>query len=158
MPIDENTKLITYTNKVDLPSLDKGKLYDRALAWCNTYYKNPSDVIREKDVASGIILCKARFKIYKQALKKGEIPTEAGVVQYTLKIEMKDGRFRYSLTDINWKQVSYYPIERWMDTTAPSYSKDYEDYLKQTNLECKKIVAAFVTAMSTENPTLKDDW
>ncbi|MBL0052688.1 MAG: hypothetical protein IPP29_14835 [Bacteroidetes bacterium] len=45
-----------------------------------------------------------------------------------------------------------------MDKNAPSYSKDYADYLQQTNLECKKIIAALVTAMNTENPTKKDDW
>ena len=158
MPVDAITKLITYTDKVELPIMDKGKIYDRALEWCNTYYKNPADVIREKDVASGIILCKARFKIYKMPAKKGDIQTDGGVVQYTLKIEMKTGRYSYTLTVINWKQVAYYAIERWMEKNAPSYSKDYADYLQQTNIEWKKIIAELVTAMNTEDTTKKDDW
>lgn len=159
MPVDETTKLVTYTKVIDLPEHDKGKIYDKALAWANKFYKNPIDVIRDKDVASGIIICKARFKITNPPKKRGEMATDAGMVQYTLKIEMKDNRYKYTLTEINWKQVSYYPIERWMDTRAAGYSNVYSDYLTQANLECNKIVADLVSTMTKADAAKKNsEW
>ncbi|MBK8845807.1 MAG: DUF4468 domain-containing protein [Bacteroidetes bacterium] len=159
MPIDETTKLVTYTNVIEMPDNDKGKVYDKALAWANAFYKNPTDVIRDKDVASGIIICKARFKIMNVPKKRSDITTDAGMVQYTLKIEMKDNRYKYTLTDINWKQVSYYAIERWMDTRAPGYSDSYADYLNQTNQECKKIIADLVSTMVKKDAAKStNDW
>lgn len=158
MPIDDETKLITYSKVVETPDVNRGDLYDRAFAWLSVYYKNPADVLREKDRDAGTMLIKARFKISNPYDKKNEVATAAGDVQYSLKLEFKEGKFRYTLTEINWKQQSYFAIEKWMDKTNQYYSPNWDYYLKQTDNNCKKIVADLEKAITTTKTVKKDEW
>ena len=113
--------------------------------------------MRAVDSLRGTIAGKARFKIYNPADKSG-LRTDAGNVEYSVSLGCKDGRFRYTITDINWKQASYYPIERWEDTTAQSYTKRYLYYLEETDsliFEIRKNLESF---MKTSPAEKKDDW
>ncbi len=157
-PMNAETKLISYSKVVPADSVDKNELYNRALNWANTNYKNPTDVIREKDAAAGKIVCKHRFKITNPPNKDG-FEKDAGLVMYTLTIQVKEGRYKYDLTDINWKQLSYYAIERWMDEKAAGYEKEYDYYLKQTDTTVKKVIADLEKAMTISTRKVKkDDW
>jgi hypothetical protein len=157
MPIDETSKLITYSNVVEMGSTKKDELFGKALAWCNTYYKNPADVIRQKDLEAGTIQCKARFKI-SNPVDKNRVATDAGIVQYTLNLAFKDGKYKYTLTEINWKQVSYYPAEKWMDKTSKSYLPEFDYYLQQVNEEALKIVKDLEKNMKATEVIKKGDW
>ena len=46
LPKNESTGLISYAGKEEVASTPKTVLYERALAWANSFYKNPADVIR----------------------------------------------------------------------------------------------------------------
>jgi hypothetical protein len=159
-PIDNETKLITYDKVVTLPDLKESKkedLYNKALAWANAFYKNPTDVIREKNQEAGKIVCKARFKIQNEKDKTG-FASDAGVVQYTLTIMVKDGRYRYHISNFNWKQLSYYPIERWLDASSPSYNPSYAYYLIQVNDYAYNLIADLEKFMAMKKKDKKDDW
>ena len=113
--------------------------------------------LRATDTIRGTIDGKARFKIYNPPDKTG-LRTDAGNVEYSISLGCKDGKFRYQITDINLKQASYYPIERWADTTALTYSKVFLYYLEQTDSlihEVTKNLEAFMKKSPAEN---KDDW
>ena len=157
LPIDETTKLITYAKVQEISGARKDSLYRKAMSWCLSYFVNPNDVIREKDEADGKILCKARFKIMNPADKKG-FATEGGSVQYTLKLLFKDGRYRMEFTEFNWKQTSYYPCEKWMDTANQYYKPEFEFYLTQLDEKVKEITAALTKSMLEKGPSKKDDW
>lgn len=150
MPLDDKTKLISYTKVKDVTGVSKEGLYKRALSWANTYYKNPTDVIREQDIEQGKIVCKARFKIMNPPDKKG-FSTEGGVAQYTLNLQFKEGRYKYDLTEINWKQPSYYPVEKWMNVENASYKPEFDFYLQQVDDTAKEIISSLDKAMRT-NP------
>ncbi len=159
-PIDNETRLITYDKVVTLTDLKesrKDELYNKVLAWANAFYKNPTDVIREKNQESGKIVCKARFKIQNEKDKSG-FASDAGVVQYTLTLMVKDGRYRYQLSAFNWKQLSYYPIERWLDASAPSYNPSYAYYLIQVNDYAYSLIADLEKFMAMKKKEKKDDW
>src|SRR5262249_39831817 len=79
MPIDPDTKLITYTAVVEVKDVNKAELYRRALGWYNTFYKNPAEVIREKDSVNFKIIGKPRFKLYKETTNGGRM--DGGLVQ-----------------------------------------------------------------------------
>src|SRR5947208_3199555 len=64
LPLDSITKLITYDGIVQVPNMKADALYKRAESWFKTYYKNPSEVIRESDSLKFKITGKPRFKIY----------------------------------------------------------------------------------------------
>ncbi len=158
LPVDSITKLITYESVVQSPGKKADVLYKKALSWFNAYYKNPAEVIRENDSLKFKITGKPRFKIYNPPDKEGT-RTDAGLVQYTITLSAKDGRFKYELTDFNWKQPSYYPSERWMDTKSQMYSPVYPEYLKQVDQYVKEVIRNLMDAMLKEKPVKdKDNW
>ena len=156
--IDKETKLISYSKVVPVDSINKKELYHRAMIWIKAYYKNPADVVRENDSVAGKIVCKHRFH-FSNPPDKEYFKKDAGLVQYTLTLQFKDNRYKYDLTQINWKQLSYYPVERWMDTKGPDYIKDYDYFLIQTDETVKKILASLEQAMTVNSvKEKKDDW
>lgn len=158
LPIDEDTKLITYKKVTDVAGTSKTELYNRAFTWANTYYKNPANVIREKSAEEGKLVIKARYKIFDQPDKKTKVAADAGDVMYTLTIECKDKKFRYILTSFNWQQISAFPAERWMDTKNQYYKTDWAGYLTQTDEMAKKLVADLEKAVVTAPTVKKDEW
>jgi hypothetical protein len=161
MPIDEATQLITYTDVVEEPGMNKDTLYARSLRWCKTFFKNPVDAIKKTDPEARIIETAYRFKIQKPEAnsKKTPVPlVDAGVVNYKLKIMCKDGKFKYEITNISWAQTSYYPIERWLDTKATNYDIHFAGYLKQTDDFMKELTKSLERAIETDPVKKKDDW
>ena len=158
LPVDSITKLITYEGVSQAPNLKAEVLYKRALSWFTSFYKNPSEVIRENDSLKFKITGKPRFKIYNPPDKEGT-KTDAGLVQYTITVAAKDGRFKFELTEFNWKQQSYYACERWMDTKSQMYSPAYADYQKQLDLYVNDLIKKLKEAVLTEKPVKnKDNW
>jgi hypothetical protein len=158
MPINPETKLITYSKVVPDSAATKIELRKRAEAWINSFYANPTEVMRERDTVAQKIVCKPRFKLMTEPDKEN-FSKEAGKMQYTLTLQFKDGRYKYDLSEINWKQLSYYPIERWMDSTAAGYSKDYVYYLIEADSIVKTVLADLEKNMkiNTVKPK-KPDW
>jgi hypothetical protein len=157
MPVDSVTRLITYSEVVQVPGMKPVDLYNRALSWAQTYYKNPADVIREKNPAEGKLLIKARYKIYNEPDKEGTV-TNAGDVMYTLTIWFKDGRYKYEMTRFNWQQLSSFPAERWTDSSSSSYVPAYAHYLKQTDEKTKEILSLLRKKMSEDDAKPANDW
>ena len=70
IPIDSVTKKITYTEVVQQKGT-KDTLYNRALHWCNTYFKNPQDVTKIREKENGKVEGIHRFKVNNAPLKDG---------------------------------------------------------------------------------------
>lgn len=158
LPVDSITKLITYEGVTETPGIKADVLYKKALSWFHTYYKNPSEVIRENDSLKFKIVGKPRFRISNPPDKEG-IKTDGGQVQYTITVAAKDGRFKYEITAFNWKQTSYYACERWMDTKSQTYNPLYADYLVQVDDYTKELVKNMKNALLVEKPAKdKDKW
>ena len=158
LPVDDETKLITYKKVTDVAGVAKAELYNRSFNWANTFYKNPANVIREKNAEEGKLVIKARYKIFDQPDKKTKVAADAGDVMYTLTIECKDGKFRYRLSNFNWQQTSAFAAERWMDTKNQYYKTDWAGYLTQTDEMAKKLTADLEKAVITTPKIKKDDW
>jgi hypothetical protein len=156
-PVSDETKLINYEKIVEVADTKQDELFQRAVHWINAFYKNPGDVVREKNQDAGKILCKARFKIFNPPDKKGFV-SDAGVVQYTLTLLFKDGKYKYQLTEFNWKQLSYYPAERWMNTGSPTYSPSYPHYLAQIDDFATKAMADLEQTLAVKKKEKKSDW
>ncbi len=161
MPVDEITKLITYTDVVEEPGMNKDTLYSRGLRWFKSYFKNPNKAIKLADAAAHTIDGGYTFTIQRPepGSKKTPVPmVEAGLVNYKIKLLCKDGKFKYEITNISWQQTSYYPIERWMDKEAKNYDPNFALYLQQTNEYFKEMVKSLETFIETEPLKKKDDW
>ena len=158
LPIDNVTHLITYDGVLEVKGVSAHELYQRMQQWFRSYYKNPKEVIREEDSVANRMTGKPRFRIQQPADKNG-LRTDAGLVQYTISVATKDGRYRYQLSEFNWKQASYYACERWLDTNSPSWNPAYNEYLRQVDSTVEQVLTSLQEALSTaKGQKSKDDW
>ena len=130
IPVDEDTGKIMYREVVEQKGT-KTEFFNRAISWINSFYKNPVAVTKTRDPESGIIRGLHRIKL-KDTMKDGT-RTDAGTVQYEFSIELKDGRYRYTLHEFVLRQQSKIPAERWLnqsDAKSKSYLKQIDDFSK----------------------------
>lgn len=156
LPIDQETKLITYSH-ISPISANKDSLYRKAEAWVNNYFKNPTSVVREKSPEKGEINGKHQIKILNPADKKG-VQTMKGIVQYTIKVNVKENKVRLVLNEFNFKSTSYTPIETWADKTNSQYSPINNFYFEQIDKEMKSMLEHFKNFMEKSNEVKSDNW
>ena len=155
MPVDKETGLVTYTGTFEAKGI-ADTLYKRGLKWFNTNYKNPTDVIREKEEGKKI-LGKARFTIYSKDSKTGDQLND-GLVMYDITLQFKDGKCRYEITKINWKKPAYYGIEKWVEENNKEYNRVLSSYLVQTDEYFRDLIAKLKKAITTSESKKSDDW
>lgn len=154
LPLDPDTKMATYQEVVQ----EKGtadELYIRGIEWINSFYKNPADVTRVRNRESGVIELLHRFEIYNA---DGEVKVQAGFVNYSLKIEFKPGRYRYTVDDINWRQATKFPIEKWLNKEDPFYSPQWDSYIQQVDTAVKEVIASLKKGMHPEEEKPEEKW
>jgi len=156
LPIDKDTKLITYTKVVEVTA-NKDSLYNKGQIWFRKFYKNPTGVIREQDAASGKILGKHQIKILNAADKNG-VQTMKGIVQYTITTQFKDNKARIVISEINLKSTSYTPIENWLNKTAKDFTPKNYFYFEQINSKMNKIIENFESFIKEQTKVKKDEW
>jgi hypothetical protein len=154
VPVDEDTKLITYKGVVQQEG-EVGKLYNTAIAWVNANYKNPNEVTTIREPENGKLVLNHRFKVT-NVDKKG-LKTDAGVINYTLKLEFKPGKYRYIFTDFNLQAVSKFPLERWLDKNDPQYTPACDVWLYQVDTTVNGMIKSLKKGMvpKVDKP---DEW
>jgi len=156
-PVDEETKQALVKEVLEVPGTTKTELYDRAIAWINKFYPNPTGVIQSKNAETGEIIGKAQFKLLGKD-KKG-VETYDGLVGYTITFSFKDGKFKYEISRIHWKQASYFDISKWMDKKDVDYNEvKYQYYLEQANTYFNSLKTELKKALITPPVKKKDDW
>ncbi len=156
MPVDKTTNLITYTGVVQQQGTPE-ELYNKALAWAKSYFKNAERVIKAKDTVNYNIMLHPLFKILNPPDKDG-VQTMGGIVSYIVTLEFREGRYKYTVDKFAWKQPSFYPCEKWMDTTAGTYEKRFGFFLQQLDENAKKVVADFKKSMGTTAIKEDNNW
>ncbi|MBL0105014.1 MAG: DUF4468 domain-containing protein [Bacteroidetes bacterium] len=158
LPTDSITKLITYEGVIEVKGVSADELYRRINDWFHSYYKNPTEVIRTNDSTAHKMIGKPRFRMSNPPDKEGT-RTDAGITQYTITVAAKDGRYKYELTEFNWKQLSYFACEKWMDTKSPSYTNAYSDFLTQLDKYAIETIASLRDALThAKSVKDKDSW
>ena len=154
LPIDPDTKLVTYKEVVQIPGTPN-ELFNRVIEWVNKQYKNPTEATKVRNPATGLIEISHRIEVTRD--DKGT-PRLSGVVVYNMKIEVKEGRYRYTITNFNIKDVSLAPIERWLDKKDKAYSPLWDDYLRQVDDYTNKLIASLKAGMVPPAPKKVDEW
>lgn len=155
LPVDPETKKILFREVVE----EKGTpsyLYDKAIEWFGYYYLNAQSVFSVQDKANGRIEGIGRMKIYYQDEAAG-VRRDAGVIHYQVKIELKENKYRYTLTDFNLKGSTRIPIEKWMNKSDPAYNVRWDSYLYQVDTTMHRLVSSLKERMK---PVVikKDEW
>jgi len=155
MPIDSNTKKITYVEVITQTGT-KDTLFNRAIEWCNKFFKNAQSATTTRNKDDGKIAGTYRFKVFNPPDKDG-LKTDAGVISYSFMIESKENKYRYKITDLNLKGLSYYPLERWLDVKEQSYSPLWNYYLIQVDDYMKEFGKSLKAGMKAAKK-VSDDW
>lgn len=169
LPIDSTTFKITYSEVVYVDSLvNKQELYSRAREWFAKAYKSSTNVIQMEDKENGKIVGKALLEVYHKALGSNY---PGGYINYTISIYVKDGRYKYEITDFYHSGASYsggripdYGVcEKMINTTDKTFGmsnqKNYNQYLYQMDNHIKELITDLKSAMSKkEANSKKDDW
>lgn len=156
MPVDKETNLITYSGIIEAQGVVADTLYKRGLKWFNTFYKNPVDVIKEKEEGKKIV-GKARYTIYSKDPKTGTQLND-GVVNYEITLQFKDGKCKYQITNIYVKNPSHYAIEKWVEENNKAYNTVLSSYLVQTDEYFQDLKTKLKKAMTTAGTKKSDDW
>jgi len=153
---DEESGLISYKEVVEL-SGSKADLYKNGLKWCNTFFKSPTNVIKEKDETGGKIYGKHRFNLRMIDPKTG-ISSNMGLMMYEITLWFKDGRYRYELTKFNWKKASAYPMKKLLEENNKKYVREYASHLTQSDEYAKDLIKNLKDYMAADHTPKKDDW
>lgn len=129
------SKVVTQTNGciaiseiVQTPDVTAKDLYTRALLWVSQTFKSPKSVIQVQNPEMGLLTIKARTSV-----------TSLGSIEYSMTIQFKDGKYRYTITDIYFLYSEICHSAGVQDTRI----EDAKNYLSTGNWK-KKIYDEFI--------------
>ena len=144
MPTDELTGKIHYQEVVKMEGT-KDELFIRAQKWLHTFFRNASSVIKRLDQENGVIEGRRQFNVITKDKKGREKP--AGVIKYTFRIEVKDGKYRVRLFDFKQAGSGGKAIEAWFDDTDEKQKAIHSQIFKQIDDDAKKLLASLKKGM-----------
>lgn len=153
IPVDSDSKLIIYQEVVDQDGI-KDTLYNRAIVWVNSYFKNPQGVTSIRDAENGKIVGKHRIRMV-DTDEDGNILNSNTIVPFHFKIEAKENRYRYTIYDFTMKTTSKFPLERWLDKEDAMYTPKWEIYLNQVDTHIRELIKDLAEGM--KKVKVKDD-
>ena len=128
LPIDSASNKITYTKVVWLDtSLTQLELFSRAREWFARAFKSSNNVIQMEDKDAGKIVGKGLTQVYCKSMGADR---KCGFVNFTISIYLKDGRYKYEITDFyhsgqqNQNIPDYGPCENWINDKRKYKYKD----------------------------------
>jgi len=134
---------ITYIKVIEVQgSVDD--LHSRAAEWFARYYTSSDNVIQvdEHDKMIG----KALLPVYRKGLHGGNM-------HYTIKLEFKEGKYRYIITDFYHTNVTgqygWGSIEKMYDPTSAFNRRTFDGYLRQTDETIKALTESLSEAMQS---------
>lgn len=154
LPIDEKTQLVTYQDVIKQEGTPK-VLYDRAMAWAKKFYKNTAEVIKNADEEKGVIEMRSSVRIFSKQKDGTMLPKN--VVYYNFKLECREGRYRYTITNFNERAASAAPIENWFKTDSPYWSPSQYEWLTQIDSQIKELINSLEDGMLPEE-VIEDEW
>lgn len=87
----QEAKNLSFTQVIKVENKSKSDIYSGLRAWVAKYYRSAQSVIQMDDRESGVIIVKALFPYN---FGKMMYAAYEGKVDYTLKLQARDGRFR----------------------------------------------------------------
>lgn len=96
--VDPDTKLITYSEVIEVPNVTKDELFLRANTWLSRAFKSAKAVIDFQDKEAGKIIAKGNVSAIIKVPLVGK--QEAGIINLTITIQTKDGKYKYTVDNL----------------------------------------------------------
>jgi len=145
-PIENSTGKYTYQEVITVPNTNSQELYSRAKLWLAMTYRSAQDVIQLDDPDNGKIVAKGTFSIVYYM--------NSAFIRHTLIIEIKDNRYRYTVTDFIFDN-NYWsaPLEDDKKFTGQKKKLFNQLYAKVNDL-----INGMKTSMEKANTSGTDEW
>jgi hypothetical protein len=155
LPYDADTHLIAYQGVIEAPGVSKDQLYTRAYDWMLRTFRTSNNVVQKKEsdqvVGSGVW----PIILFHQ---------DAGYVIHTLTVYVKDGRYKYVLSNLSHQSNnadlqnfrSGGPLEQPEVSLNPLLGgkKQWNNVRQQANSEAQTLVTNLQAAMKgTKDPS-----
>ena len=150
---------VTYSGVIQMQGVSKDEMYKRVKIWFLDNYNSSKDVIQFDDRENGEVIGKGCFKALWMVRFYTALPVN---VWKTIKIQIKDGRFRYEITD--FKMRNYYlpspnasltdvgiPLEEWNKGHDTNNKKFYPIINNQ-------VIAIIKSLQNAMESILSDNW
>ena len=158
LPIDSSSGKITYSEVVTLKdTIPKNELFSRAKSCFVHLFKNSNNVIQNEDKEAGNIIEKGNIKVYARALGTNY---DGGYVNFTLSIAIKDGRYKYTITDFTHEGTgSNMPSGGNLENGKPKQwiQKQWNSIISQTDDGIKSLISSIKLEMNKPSPQ-SDNW
>jgi len=83
--------------------------------------------------------------------------SKQGLIQYTMTIRFRDGRYKYVVTKLNMKASSYQALEPWLDRDGHE-ARNHSLYLTDIDTELTTMLKAMKEAIGKAPAAPNDDW
>jgi hypothetical protein len=93
LPIDTASGKILYTEVVKVDSISKEKSYSKTKEWFALNFKSANDEIQLDDKENFTIIGKGAIKVTLMSF-------DAGFVRFTIKVQAKDNKYKYEISDL----------------------------------------------------------
>jgi hypothetical protein len=158
-------EVLTFTDVVQEENVSSDNLYNRAKLWFASAYKSSNDVLQVENKQEGMLIGKGAIS-YNSTFLSG-MNTTVGNVNYLIKIFVKDGRYKYEVTDFIHHGAS---ASFGLLTTDENYPRNtkkmalkwenrvWNDIKNQVNLEVSSLIPSIKEGMRKPIASEKEDW
>jgi len=160
---------LTYSEVVQTDSISQNELYNRAKLWFATTYNSANDVLQMDNKEEGQLIGKAILK-YNPNVLSGSEQTK-GNINYTIKIFVKNGRYKYEITDFihdpygnQYGKYSMGVITTSEECPNPKpmakgwSDKVWKDIKSQIETNMNSLIPSMKQGMKKKTETKKSDW
>ncbi len=142
--VTQDNGRIAISEIVQTANITAKDLYTRTLLWISQTFKSPKSVIQVQNPEIGLLTIKARTSV-----------TSLGSTEYSMTIQFKDGKYKYTITDIYFLYSEICHSAGVEDTRI----EDAKNYLNTGNWR-KKIYDEFIPLITSlkSNMSKASEW
>lgn len=174
LPTDSTTHKVIYEGVIQTPGATQAELYSRAREWFATSFNSGKDVLDMDDRQSGKLIGKAYADF---ALRVPMIGSVTQKMWRVVKVYVKDGRYRYEITDFAAQgyyrpgqvpestQTAMHPVEEFFDTKNSMFFDKRgtpkpmaQSVFDATQAQAKAQIASLQNAMVSPTAKKEKDW
>ncbi|GGG05631.1 hypothetical protein GCM10011323_07940 [Pontibacter amylolyticus] len=158
--VEIKSEALTYSEVIEIPIVDKDKLFIRGREWFNENFKSSRNVLQIEDKETGELAGKGIMSIKTSYRSLGDRPYHADV-SFTMNVWVKDGKYKYEISNFEaggTQQVYRGPITTSNDLKAQmiglSKEKANDAYLKlkkEVDKEANLMIASLKKKMAQES-------
>lgn len=148
IPFDENTQKIKFQAAVKTSNTEE-YCWNQCISWLNSFYTNAASVTSVRDYSSKKII-----GTHYIALDGKDAP----MINYTFTIEIRPGRYRYTVTDFTIKGADKTPIDGWVNSGANGGDAKRGLYLDQIAKFVDEWAASLDKKMNFVKKQVEEEW